>query len=155
MGSFQSFAQELENKIRKELQAQLAQELHASNEGKGPVSAGSSSSSAHSGDTPSELWSFLVGNLDPVRFQASTKGQAYHAQKKPGTVKPPHLLNALQTWAADFFAQRGVVLSPRFSAKELQSAFRKLALRMHPDQGGSPVDFQNLMSARSELAQLF
>ena len=151
MGSFHSFAHELEKKIRKEIQAELSQD--SSEQARSPRSSDAGNSG--SPQAPTELWSFLVGNLDPVRFQAQTLGQAYHGQKKPVAPRPPHSLNALQIWAVDFFAQRDVTLSPRFSAKDLQSAFRKLALRMHPDQGGSPIEFQNLMTARSELAQLF
>jgi hypothetical protein len=148
MGSFHSFAQVLEKKIRKEIE----QEFHA-NPSTSPAQEGFSSQK----DTPapSELWNFLVGNLDPIHFTAPTKGQVYHGQRKPTPPKPPHQLSALQQWAVDFFAVRGIELSPRFSSKDLQSAFRKLALRMHPDQGGSPIEFQNLMTARAELAQLF
>ena len=160
MGSFHSFAQVLEKKIRKELE----QEFHmgSSSSRQQPELKSEQTSQSQAGArgqgsacARAELWNVLVGNLDPIHFSAPTKGQAYHGQRKPSPPKPPHQLSALQQWAAGFFTDRGISLSPRFSSNELQSAFRKLALKMHPDQGGSPAEFQNLMTARSELAQLF
>ncbi len=157
MGTFHSFAQELEKKIRRDIQQDIQQDLEPDRTSP-EVHSNSTGSFGRSekSEIPiqSELWSFLVGAVHPVRFTAAAKANIYHSQRKPMAPRPPHQLSAVQQWAIDFFAKHEAALSPRFSQKELQSAFRKLALSLHPDQGGSPVSFQNLVTARAELSPI-
>lgn len=91
-----------------------------------------------------------LGN--PVWTFASPKGarRAYPVGKgpKPSTRPsrgPVHPLSDRQKDAVSFFTQFGETLAGDFSNDELKGAYRRLALRLHPDiAGGSTGPFLEL-----------
>jgi hypothetical protein len=62
----------------------------------------------------------------------------------PGTVRQ-NVWVELQTAAIDFG------LRPGFTRADVETAFRRLARKMHPDSGGTHDAFQNLISQRDLL----
>lgn len=46
---------------------------------------------------------------------------------------------------------RTLGLPPGVGEAEIRSAYRRLAMKLHPDRGGNPVDFQHLNEAYSKL----
>ncbi len=140
MGTFMEFAQILETKIRKEMEKSAP----ASSEKASPKT-----------ELHSELWTHLVGHLDTRRFETPQKGQAYHRLRPAPRPRPDHKFSAPQSEAFEFFNQQGAALAANFSGPDLKKAFRSLALKLHPDQGGSAFKFQRLMQARAVLQTLF
>lgn len=66
-----------------------------------------------------------------------------------------HDLSPEQKLALEFF-NRYTKLSLEFGAPELKKAFRKVALKVHPDRkGGSSREFLELQKAFSNLSSLF
>jgi hypothetical protein len=65
-------------------------------------------------------------------------------QSLPGTVRQ-NLWVELQTAAIAFGLQ------PGFTRADVETAFRRLACKMHPDAGGTHDAFQNLVSQRDLL----
>jgi hypothetical protein len=144
MGTYMDFAKILEKKIRREIEQELAQApLRTSN------------STSPQTEIQSELWTHLVGQLDTRRFEAPVKGQAYHRQRPAPRPRPAHQLNAEQTEAMEFFAASGQALAANFNSADLKKAFRQMALKLHPDQGGTAITFQRLLKARRSLESLF
>jgi len=137
------FAQVLERKIRKEIERESSR------------TSSSSQNSHPSSEIQSELWTHLVGNLGTRRFETPQKGQAYHRLRPAPRPRPNHSLSESQTLAFTFFAQQGSPLAANFSSADLKLAFRRLALKLHPDQGGTAASFQKLMQSRSILQTLF
>jgi hypothetical protein len=139
MGSFHSFAQVLEKKIRREIEKEYSR-----------------SDSVSSTETPSEGWTRLVGEMSTYHFQASQQAQAYHRHRPVSKPRPAHNLNEDQQHAWAFFQSHlELPLAPNYSKADLQRAFRSLALRLHPDQGGSSSKFQELLKARRQLETIF
>jgi hypothetical protein len=144
MASFHSFAQLLEKKIRRELEREM----------KSPSNSGEPGSVASM--TRAEAWTRLVGNVGTFRFESPNKAQAYHQHRTPPKPRPPHLLTESQRKAFEFFqGALEVPLQPHFSATDLQKAFRQLALRFHPDHGGTNQSIQSLIAHRRDLEKLF
>jgi hypothetical protein len=116
------------------------------------------SKSQHS-DIVSEPWTQLIGHFSPLKTcqitvaeRLSTK--AYQAFKPKPKPRPNHNFNGEQAIAFGFFNNQGAGLEANFSRKDLSKAFRNLALKLHPDQGGSPLAFRQLMTARACLQGL-
>lgn len=142
MGSFQSFAQELEKRIRKEIEKEFLQP--------------EPSSPSEVKDFPSETWTHLVGQVGTFRFQADPRAAAYHRTRPAPKPRPAHNLNEIQSKAWTFFQSHlEIPLEPNFSQSQLKAAFRALALRLHPDQGGSHQRMQELLWARRQLETVF
>jgi hypothetical protein len=96
---------------------------------------------------------FLLGALDRASFQKPVT-RVYPAAPKPPP--PPHDLTEEQRLAASFFAVHGAELSPAFTQKELKNAFRRTALRLHPDMNkGASGPFIALKKHYAELSGLF
>jgi hypothetical protein len=136
------FLQILEQKIRQ----QVEQEILSSSE---------PSPRSMNTEIPSELWTHLVGQLSTKHFQTPSKGEIYHRHRPPPRPRPDHKLDCKQKQAFLFFELQGAALATNFSSKDLQRAFRQLALRLHPDHGGSAERIQRLLEARVELLRLF
>lgn len=141
MGAFHSFAQILEKKIRREIEKEFQAE--------------SSFSEGKPSEIQSELWTHLVGQMNTFRFQSEQNASVYHRNRPAPRPRPNHTLSESQTLAFDFFQSHKAVLAANFTRTDLKKAFRLLALRLHPDQGGNTADFRTLLTARAELEQLF
>lgn len=125
-------------------------------------------------DTSPAHMAFLLGELPVFRFakapslrhrQSQSHGpspkrkeprlaQAVRAAPRPPG--PAHPLNENQKVAKDWFAQHGESLLEDFTVNELKAAFRRLALRLHPDaQRGSTTLFIDLKHHRQQLDFVF
>lgn len=94
--------------------------------------------------------SYLMG-----RIQKTDLLLARHKYPHIPKVRPPHKLSISQTMAFDFFKTLVTDLSDAFTAHELRRAFRKAALKIHPDHGGSSSDFIALKSHYTTLQEFF
>ena len=72
--------------------------------------------------------------------------------RKPG---PAHHFTDLQKISFEFFARSIFALELDFSADELKTSFRKLALKFHPDRGGEQKTFIALKSHYDSLRIIF
>jgi len=97
----------------------------------------------------------LKPNPSAHRPQTRSKSH-FFKERKPQSLRPSHTLNSLQTAAFYFINAWDLTpLSPGFTAQELKDSFRRLAKRLHPDQGGRNQDFRELQSAYAQLSLLF
>ncbi|HEY1079340.1 MAG TPA: J domain-containing protein [Bdellovibrio sp.] len=84
---------------------------------------------------------YLLGQIG--RFEPSAPRGHYPAPR----VRPerkPHVFSSEQRQSFEFLKTWIQDLSEGFTATELKKAFRQAALRLHPDQGGSPEQFVSL-----------
>lgn len=149
MGQFETFAKILEKKIRKEVEAEVMAEVEAF--------LGKTSGVEESTQPASscEAWMGVIGNLGRFTVRAEAKAQAYHKLRTPPKPRPAHNLNATQTVAFELFKRLGAGLTSNFAMNDLKAQFRALALKVHPDQGGSSETFQSLMMAYRDLQTVF
>ena len=142
MGRFDDFAMTLEKKIRREIEAEMFQ----------PTSPRSQM------EVQDELplgFAWLLGQQPSMQkdTQTQTRGQrAYGVREKP---RPPHVLNTEQRQALEHFLKWGTELSPAFRAQELKRAWRQVAMRTHPDHGGTDSAFREARSAYQTLLSVF
>lgn len=140
MGRFQDFAEVLASQIRQEIEASLE--------------AKSTFQNPRSPLFPSEnelfpsAMAWLMGQIekheeDPV-LNLRSGHRAYGVRPKP---RRPHRLDARQTEAYVFLKTHATELPPGFTLRELKSAYRQAALRLHPDQGGDAALFRELHAA--------
>lgn len=137
MGQFLEFARIIEEKIKTEMKR------------------------AHSSPTPSEHnrvhddlppgFSSLLANQSQSRPTHPTQSRAKKAYGVVAKPLPPHDLSPEQKLAAHIFQTYQTPLSPRFTRKELKTAWRKLAKKTHPDQGGSESSFRAALKAYHDL----
>jgi hypothetical protein len=157
MGQFESFAEVLEKKIRREIEAEILTE----------VDAWLDEDASHNGpsstrlDNSPDCLTALLGVVEPLRQSPQSKAHLYHRhrpavrpQPKP---RPPHIFNDAQKTAYRFFHIHGEEgLQQNFTLPELKSSFRRLALRLHPDRPqGSTEHFIRLKNAFDCLAAVF
>lgn len=125
----------MEQKIRRDLEAELqAEDL---------VSRGETANFTREYDNSPRGMAWIIGKTPKSSLRDPRGKTAYGVKERP---LPPHALNVFQKAACVFFREQGAPLSPRFSQKELKGAFRKLALRLHPDHGGAAQSFMDLKS---------
>lgn len=100
---------------------------------------------------------FLLGELPVFRFKAAVFPRKNDfSPRKTRLSGKPHSLTDSQRTASDWFASRGESLLADFSKSELKTAFRRLALRLHPDTlGGSVSEFLDLKKNRALLEEVF
>lgn len=100
---------------------------------------------------------FLLGKIEIRRFRKPAPMPRKAAPRpRPRVAGTPHLLTERQKSAVQWFADRGERLEADFTAPELKKAFRRLALRVHPDvAGGSAAEFMELQRASAELRSIF
>lgn len=106
--------------------------------------------------------SFLMGQMSTFSSSkkpgASQRKSSYPPPKREKPCQgPPPMIEGLtpdQQKAYDFFWTYGIGLSVKLTAQELKRAFRKAALKLHPDRGGSAVEFIGLKQAVTSLQSL-
>lgn len=70
----------------------------------------------------------------------------------PRPRRPEHKLSESQRLAMSWFHENGESLEPDFTEGELKKAYRRLALRFHPDRpGGTPHRFRTLLGHERDL----
>jgi hypothetical protein len=74
---------------------------------------------------------------------------------KKRTPLPAHKLSDRQLQAFEYFLDTSWPLAKDFTAEELKSAFRQLALRTHPDRGGTQQLFVELKKNYDILKSIF
>lgn len=137
--NFEKFADILEQKIRKQIEAEMSPKP-------------SEKQPQH--NEAADLLGQLLTAVNPVHFSTRSGLQRYpHKAVKPKP-RPAHKLNGEQCISYDFMLRQGSPLANNFNRKELESAFRALALKLHPDQGGSTEMFRKLLEARKVLSGL-
>lgn len=146
MGSFLSFAETLERKIRRE----IGRELQSDQQPNESVFRGETTVFPREWDSSPRGMAWLIGET-PRKSTFSEKGRtAYGVKVRP---LPPHKLTLKEKSALQFFAQHSVTLSPRFTKSELKKCFRGLACRLHPDAGGLTSQFIELKANFDLLIQ--
>jgi hypothetical protein len=155
MGSFHTFAQVLEQKIRREIEKDYQQAPHSSSASPSEMTFNGTHSKVETETNGKpETWSHLLGKVETVHFKETKKGDLYHRFRPAPKPRPAHVLNPDQQQAFAFF-QSQFNLAANFTRADLQKAFRVLALRFHPDHGGKSHHFQSLVRARKELETIF
>jgi hypothetical protein len=111
------------------------------------------SHSARPADQDPAHLAFLMGALQRTAFSRPVTTLYPSAPKPP---PPPHLLSESQQVAYGFLVAHGGDLGPAFTQKQLRTAFRRAALRLHPDMNkGTSGPFIELKKYYAELGQLF
>lgn len=103
-----------------------------------------------------DLWlTGLVAQVKTLSLDPSAKAQNYHKLRTPPPPPKPHKLSAEQDKAMSFFATHDIALTAAFSKSELKRAYRRLALKLHPDRGGDTARFVALRKAFETLSLVF
>ncbi len=140
---FEKFAEILEKKIRKQIEAEVfAQRPTPQME---PLSTDVESN---------QLLGSLLTSLNPVHFYVPTTAKRYPNKTVKPKPRPNHSFNSQQAHSFQYLLKKGAQLLENFNRKELETAFRALALKLHPDQGGSNQEFLQLLEARKSLQAL-
>lgn len=92
---------------------------------------------------------FLMGHIGKKTFKGTIR-----SPYKP-TPRKPHILDESQTKSFGFLKEWAQELPEGFTFRELKAAFRKAALRLHPDQGGNCGDFLSLKGHYLNLQSIF
>lgn len=99
-------------------------------------------------DTSPAHLAFLIGKIGGKRtqfdFQAPPKASAKAYPRTPPKPRPNHSLSPSQRDSYLFLLKWAGDIAENFSLNELKQAFRRAALKLHPDQGGSAQDFMSL-----------
>lgn len=117
----------------------------------------------------SQLWSFLYSQnlVTPTQIKQShshlsLKKSLYRAKSNAKPSAPPapkprpkHQFDERQAAAFLYFKAQTNELLEGFFEEELTRAFRKLALKYHPDHGGQAQDFISLRKNYKSLKSLF
>jgi hypothetical protein len=140
---FEKFADILEKKIRKQIEAEIfASQSPEKNENLTASLEGN------------ELLGSLLTSLNPVHFYVPAGTKKYPHKTVKSKPRPAHRFNPQQAHGFQFMLQCGAQLQDNFNKRELEAAFRALALKLHPDQGGSTEKFLQLLEARKSLQSL-
>lgn len=137
MGRFLEFAELLEDKIRREIRA---------------------GENVETPRFPSETELFpsgmawLMGRVPSAAPSTIRARSVYGVKTKP---RPAHRFDATQTESFLFLKTRVPELENNFSPRELKSAYRRAALILHPDQGGTNETFRDLHRHFENLRRLF
>ncbi len=120
------------------------------------TSAKPSRTSQHESVLP--LWlsvSSLLEDFQGPRV-AGNRGPCKAYPAPPPRVAPDHCLNSAQKLGLEFFLCWGEVLPGNFRRHQLKRAFRRLALRLHPDRrADGRAQFEALRGHFESLSQVF
>lgn len=149
MGQFLQFAEILENKIRHQLKDEL--EKQWSNKTSNEEQKNDNNCKIKLSTTEQLDWSLMLGlKKQSQPIMQNPKKPAYKVPvKKP---KPAHTLSETQQKSYQFFINSQCELPTGFTEKELRQAFRTLALKLHPDHGGTAFAFRELLEHRDILS---
>jgi len=148
MAAFQEFAKTLEHKIRQEIESEYIKA-----QGYGHASVEPEPHYEIREELPLGFaWLLGQENLAQTANQTSKARKAYGVKARP---RPDHQLTPQQKEAYMLFEQSKAALARNFTPTDLRTAWRKLAITTHPDQGGTAEAFQKAKSAHECLKQLF
>lgn len=95
----------------------------------------------------------------PLHFHFAKSSNAYPKSQVTTQHKDhgraPHTLDSRQQMAFEFYLTAGASLTLTFSREELKRSFRQLAKKLHPDHGGSALDFRRLLEHHKYLLAVF
>lgn len=97
---------------------------------------------------------FLIGKMGKFEFQVSRVSTRNPYPKAKPAVRPNHMFNHSQWESFLFLTKWAGSVAENFNTHELKQAFRRAALRLHPDQGGDPHLFLCLRSHFENLEVL-
>ncbi|MBX3040906.1 MAG: hypothetical protein KF789_09400 [Bdellovibrionaceae bacterium] len=115
-------------------------------------------SSAGIADGSPANMAFLLGHIRVFRFEKPTPNPFPRPapRRKERATGPAHSLSSEQAESKKWFILQGETLAEDFLRAELKTAFRRLALKLHPDkQSGSIQAFLELKKHRQILESLF
>lgn len=115
------------------------------------------SSSEISDGSPANM-AFLLGRIRVFRFEKPVTNPFPRSapRKKERAKGPAHDLSPSQAESKNWFISQGETLAADFLRMELKTAFRRLALKLHPDApGGSVQAFLDLKKHRQSLEDVF
>lgn len=149
MGQFLQFAEILENKIRNQLKDEFAKQYsHPDTQS----DTKNNNNCKVTLNTSEQLdWNLLLSlkKQAPMTQKKST-GPAYKTPAKKA--KPAHTLSEIQQKSYLFFIHNNCELPAGYTESELRQAFRTLALKLHPDHGGTAYAIRELLEHRDVLS---
>lgn len=112
-------------------------------------------------DNDPYAFAYMLGHFGKHEFRKSTK-DCFTQQKFPIgfhkyqiQARPNHKLNPNQEIAFLFFQHWSAQLERNFTKIDLKKCFRKLAIKLHPDHGGTAQLFIELKKHYEELLLVF
>ena len=151
MSGFQDFAKILEDRIRKEIEAEVFMDSSS------PDFDAKDESFSQRDELPLGFAWILgqQGNLSLHSQDKVTETRARQAYGVKAKALPPHALNLAQAQAKNLFNNLGAQLAPAFRKMDLKKAWRQVAKATHPDQGGTASAFREAQAAYQTLQTVF
>lgn len=115
------------------------------------TSAKSTHQQAQTPNTDPAHMAYLMGQLGRFEFRGT---KANYPAPKIKPVRRAHNFSPEQKISFDFLKKIHQDLPEGFTAHELKKAFRKAALILHPDRGGTPEQFIALQTHNQTLSSL-
>ena len=150
MGDFLSFAEVLEKNIK----AKLLQEGYVHISESPSITLHVASEATESSSKDYEHLSWLLGEIPQTTRTTDFAQTGYRPLMRPRPRRPDHVLNESQMSAFARLKALAVHLDMNFTRAELKGAFRKAALKTHPDQGGSAQAFRQVQEDFCTLQSL-
>lgn len=147
MGNFIEFADVLARRMREEILSEMG-DFPSEN----PIDRDFHNSEIGPSLEETLGFAWLLGNTERTAFTGSRGKTAYGVKTRP---RRPHSMNSSEREAYCYFQSYIEDFSEGFSLRELKSAFRGLARRLHPDMGGTPAGFIRLRQNYEILAAIF
>lgn len=104
-------------------------------------------------DTDPSHLAYLMSQIGKFEFE-TRRGQYPRPPIRPQRPRPAHTFSESQKQSFEFLKSYIHDLSEGFTASELKTAFRKAAIQLHPDQGGSTEIFMDLKTHYQVLTEI-
>lgn len=101
----------------------------------------------------------ILLQCEPIQFHFAKSSKVYPkgttSAQPQAAERTPHSLDSRQQMAFEFYVAAGASLTLAFNREELKRSFRQLAKKLHPDHGGSALDFRRLLEHHKYLLAVF
>ncbi|KYG62481.1 hypothetical protein AZI86_16750 [Bdellovibrio bacteriovorus] len=104
-------------------------------------------------DTDPSHLAFLMSQIGKFEFE-TRRGHYPRPAIRPQRPRPAHAFSESQKQSFEFLKSYIHDLSEGFTGAELKTAFRKAAIRLHPDHGGSTQTFMDLKTHYQILTEI-